>query len=1172
MARNSYGVTWWGKQWLSALENIDYSNRLPIGRTYATAGNVRSIDVDGNAIKAKVKGVLPTPYRIEIYAPAFTENEIKRLVGELARNPALVAKILQRELPNELFQISEGIGLQLFPFSWKDFSMNCSCPDRATPCKHLAAVIFAMAEEIDKNPFLVFELHGLNLIDELKKENIRLADKSVERIPRVSDLLIESAFDNMIEKSLQSKKDLLRTRILDFTNIPDIRTNILSLYKPRPSFYDEDFREVLRTLLSESSAVAAELLDAEVELGKHGYNLNKGDDVQLVFDENLLFKYVQVFDSRGNEKTMTSFRPNDLVSALIKWDPDSLHQTQPSIAALHEVLFFSLKLVQQGAIMPQLLECAPGTYRIRWVPATMHESVKAVFDKLLENMPLGLSVVLSGLEERDQSMVEMLKTICSFFIGYCIGEVKGLDKDPLASMFLNSNRKTPTNFSRPDTAELLQHWLNDFNLSQKDIAPLVRVLEEEGQYAVEIYVEFRKNTAQEPVHLNDILLLKRYEGIKNGVLKDVLLMADFFPRLNEIIEAKGRHRLEFTELHFVEVLLKILPMIRLFGVKIDMPDGLKNIVQPQATILIKKSASKKEVSFANLDNLLRFEWLVALGGDLFPIDEFEDMVTNLNGIARIQDHYTCIDEDELIRLFEKFDDPPTLSGFDALRALFAEEHNGVKIGLSPEVTALRSQLLDTRPTALPNNLKSSLLPHQVSGYNWLMKNVELGFGSLIADEMGLGKTQQVLAVLLKLKEEGKLGKSKAMIVVPTSLMTNWYKAVEIKGAPLKAAIYYGQRRPLGVADPDIIVTSYTILSNEEDLLKKMPWHCIIIDEAQKIKNPEIVQAISLKSIPAPVKIAISSRPVEMHLLELWGIMDFLNHGYLGLHGEFINTFAKPIQREHDQDKKDLLHKLTAPFLLRRSKADPDIAESLPKRVDNDRFALLTPEQTDFYRRVLDVDMEAIYQETNPGRRHKLVMNMFNALRQICNHPHLFRKKENKKPQYSGKNILLFSLLGNIYQNGEKAVVFAQSKEVGDLLALQMSIAFGKKPLFLHGGTSRSSRDTMLEAFEDDPFTDTFIVSITAAGTALQLTAATHAIHYDHWWNPAIETHITDRTFNMGAMKNLLVWHLLTQGTFEEKLIEMIRTRKELASMNVGMLENWLGNLSDEDLWWLVDIG
>jgi uncharacterized Zn finger protein len=1120
-----------------------------------------------------VKGDHPTPYRIEIYAPSFTENEIRQFIGELARNPALVARIFHQELPDELLQIAERLGLQVFPYSWKDFSMNCSCPDGTTPCKHLAATIFAIAEEIDKNPFIVFELHGLDLIDELRKENVRLADKSVERITRVSDLIIESAFDNMVEKSLLSKKDMQRTKSLDFTNIPDIHTNILSLYKPRPSFYDNDFKEVLEKLYADSAVLAENLLDTDIELGKLGYNLNKGDDLQLVFDENLLFKYVQVFDSRGNEKNLNNFKPEDLINVLMRWDPDSLHQTQPSTAALYDVLFFSLKLVQRGAIVPQLLECSPGSYRIRWVPATMHESVKDIFDKMLENMPLGLSVVLSGIEERDQSLVEMLKTICSFFIGHCVGETKGLGRDPLTSMFLHSNRRGPITFSRPDTAELIQHWLNDYNLSQKDIAPMLRVSEEEGQFIVEVFVEHRKGALQEPIHLNDVLQLKRHEGIKSGVLKDVLLMAEFFPKLHEIIEAKGRQRLEFTELYFVDILLHVLPMLRLFGIKIEMPEGLKKIVQPKASFLIKKSTSKKEVSIANLPSLLRFEWLVALGNDLYPVDEFEELVTNLNGIAKIQNHYTCIDEDELIGLFEKFDGPPDIAAPEALRALFAEEHQGVKIGLSPEAIAIRDQLMKANEEIpLPKYLDTALLPHQECGYKWLMKNVQLGFGSLIADEMGLGKVQQVLAVLQKFKEEGVLGKSKAMVVVPTSLMTNWHKSVETKAPSLKAAIYYGDRRPLGVADPDIIVTSYTILSNEVERLKKMPWHCIIIDEAQKIKLPDLVQAISLKSVPAQVKIAISSRPVEMHLLELWGIMDFLNPGYLGTHEQFINNFAKPIQREHDRHKEGVLHNITAPFLLRRSKADEAVAASMPTKVENDRFALITPEQTDLYRRVLEVDMEAIYQETNLSRRHALVSNMLIALRQICNHPHLFRKKESKKPQYSGKNILLFSLLGNIYQNGEKAVVFTQSKEVGDLLSLQMSIAFGKKPLFLHGGTSRSSRDTMLEAFQDDPYTDTFIVSIHAGGTALQLTAATHAIHYDHWWNPAIESHIMDRTFNLAGMKNLLVWHLLTQGTFEEKLIEMIRTRQELASMNVGMLENWLGNLSDEDLWWLVDIG
>ena len=1162
MARKSYGSTWWGQQWLQALSNIDFSNRLPRGRSYANTGKVRSVDVQGNSIHAKVQGTRPSPYRVNISVPVFSAEEKQRLVGEVARNPALVAKLLNRELPPDLLQFAEKQNIHVFPHSWRDFSMNCSCPDFAVPCKHLAAVIYTLAEEIDRNPFMVFELHGLDLVKALESKNIHIGGKQSERITKVPNLFI-------LVPDYPRKPDTLNPGQLDFTTIPSISADMLTLLKPHPLFFEKDFREVVEKLYTGGSKAATKFLNGDMVPETLSYSVEPEDHLQLVFDSNLFFLWPVIWDKKGKEKTPEHFKADDLVQILLAWDPETLRRTHTSTAALYDVFNFSLTLVKQGAIMPQLLECAPGTFRIRWLPAIIHEAVRKVFDQIAQSLPPELLIVQLGNEERTQSPAEVLNSICSFFIGKCILETAGHDPEPLVLMFKSTTDGKPVKFHDTHTPQLLQLWLNNFYLTHKDYVPLVKVEEMEDAFGIELMVEYRPEPLMPPIPLSDILKLKKYEAVRYDVLKDVMLLAEFFPHLSEIVEQQGDLQLLYDGKAFVEVLLKMLPAIGLFGIRILLPKALKHLVRPQVSLLAKKSPGKDEGSFLSFNDLVDFNWQIALGDDLVSVNDFEKMVINLDGIVKLNDQYILLDEDELIKLFNKLDSPPQLSGFQALQVLLAEAYDGVKIGLSPEAAALIRQLVQPNEVPLPKGLEATLRPYQLTGYEWMLKNTRLGFGSLIADDMGLGKTIQVIATLLKFKEEGLLQKKKALVIVPTSLLTNWRKEIEKFAPSLKAAVYHGQKRSLGVADPDVIITTYGIVRNEQDLLQKMEWYCTVIDEAQNIKNAGTAQTKSVKAIPAPVRIAMSGTPVENRLSEFWSIMDFTNRGYLGSPKQFKETFAKPIQREHDHRQAELFKKITAPFILRRLKSDRSIIADLPEKIENNSYASLTPEQAAIYENVVRLSMKHIYDEGNDIKRQGLVLKMITALKQICNHPFQFLKKGGKSTDLSGKTALLLSLLDNIYENGEKTLIFTQYREMGELLTGFLNDTFGKDPLFLHGGTTRNQRDEMVETFQNDPSADTFILSLKAGGTGLNLTAASNVIHYDLWWNPAVEAQATDRAYRIGQTKNVMVWRLITQGTFEEKIDEMLKMKKDLANLTVATGENWIGNMSNEELGRLV---
>lgn len=1196
-----YGSTWWGQQWLNSLTQIDYGNRLPRGRTYANTGRVRSVEIKGNQINAKVQGTQPSPYRVSINVPIFSPDEKKRLVDEVARNPAIVAQLLNRELPPELLAFAERQRIKVFPQSWKDFSMVCSCPDHAVPCKHLAAVIYTVANEVDKHPFMVFEFHDLDLVKALEGRRINIADKKTERITKVQNLMakplppvkaqpIRKLGGKPLGKLLgkppialarpepASQKEAqtgpVKTEVpqLDFSTIPaDLGGSLLTLFKPNPLFYDKDFKEVVRKLYAGASKAARKLYQGDFVPRTLPVPIDLEMRLQLVFDEALVLKYLVSKDRKNTPKTLKGFQLDHLVQVLLSWSPEEVHRTHPTFRALVEVFNFSVMLAKQGAIMPQLIECGTGSYRIRWLPAVVAQEVRALFDKLSESLPPGMLVVHVGTDDYVQSKPEVLYTLCSLFIGFCMLETTGLDNHPLVQAFQFSAVGRPQRFENEDIAQLLQLWINNFYLTQKDLVPVVKVSDENGGFSVELLVEDRREALRPTVPLSQVLKGKDYEAVRYEVLKDVMLLADFFPRLAQIVEAQGALTLHFDPVKFVDVLLKMLPALGLLGINILLPKGLKHLVRPKASLLAKRSPGKDEGSFLSFADLMRFDWQIALGDQLIPVEEFEELVVNLNGIIKLRDQYVLVDEEELIKLFHKLEEPPKLDGMQALQALLSEEYEGVKIGLSPEAASLIRQFVHPEEVPLPDGLLAQLRPYQLSGYDWLLKNTRLGFGSLLADDMGLGKTLQVIATLLRFKEEDKLRKSKALVIVPTSLLTNWRKEIEKFAPSLRAAVYHGQRRSLDVADPDVIITTYGVARSEVDLLKKMEWYCVVIDEAQNIKNPNAEQTKCVKAIPAPVRIAMSGTPVENRLSEFWSIMDFANKGYLGSPKQFNDQFAKPIQREHDKVQAAVFKKITAPFMLRRLKSDKSIISDLPDKIENNQYASLTPEQAAVYQVVVKENMSQIFTEGEEEKRQGLVLKMITALKQVCNHPYQYLKKGSKSPADSGKVDMLLNILENIYQNGEKTLIFTQYQEMGELLSEFIASHFDKEVLFLHGGTSRPRRDEMVELFQNDPFADTFILSLKAGGTGLNLTAASNVIHFDLWWNPAVEAQATDRAYRIGQTKNVMVWRLITQGTFEEKIDEMIRVKKDLANLTVATGENWIGNLSNEDLRLLVSL-
>jgi SNF2 family DNA or RNA helicase len=361
-----------------------------------------------------------------------------------------------------------------------------------------------------------------------------------------------------------------------------------------------------------------------------------------------------------------------------------------------------------------------------------------------------------------------------------------------------------------------------------------------------------------------------------------------------------------------------------------------------------------------------------------------------------------------------------------------------------------------------------------------------------------------------------------------------------------------------------VITTYAVATRDAELLGQVDWRRVVLDEAQNIKNSATKQSAAVRGLPARQRIALTGTPVENRLAELWSIVDFVNPGLLGPLSTFRQRFAVPIERDNDEQAAARLKKITGPFLLRRLKTDPAIIGDLPDKIEMKTLCNLTAEQASLYQAVVDEMLDKI--ENSEGiERRGLVLATMTKLKQVCNHPAHLLKDGTRLPGRSGKLARLEEILEEVLAAGDKALCFTQFTEFGGMLTQHLTNRFGRDVLYLHGGTPKRKRDAMVAAFQDSEGPPIFLLSLKAGGTGLNLTAANHVIHVDRWWNPAVEDQATDRAFRIGQRKNVQVRKFVCVGTLEERIDEMIEKKKALSQLTVGTGENWLTELSTDEL-------
>jgi SNF2 family DNA or RNA helicase/uncharacterized Zn finger protein len=1162
----NFGKTWWGQQWLQSLNNIDYSNRLPRARSYANNGSVTKIEITNNHIEAKVKGSRPKPYTVTIILPPFFDPELGKFIKALAAKPVVISKLLNRELDPQVLTIAEANKLKVFPKQWSDFKMQCSCPDWAVPCKHLAAVVYKISMEIDNNPFLVFGLHNVDLLAELNKHGIFVNKQNIE-LQNVADLYFTKA-----PKTKQYDANKAYEK-LPFATLTPIHEALATLLTDNPVFYQGsgNFKEKYVAKINKVVKQAQKIVQGKITLSSV-FEYSNNQQQQAIQHRSTNIVNIDETQQTKVFVNSDSFSITQFFAQLAQIHSSKTLDYQPSTAALHSALQLAIHLIANGAIVPQVVQLQNKLYNIFWQPAMLSKQVKSLIEKLDDMLPQHVFVF-----EKNKKQQEISNNIAYNLVSLFVTEIvkiienENTSNDIFLQLFFNNYKYA---FNKPGEDALpggIMAWLQKYFIAQSKYKPQI-VVEELIYDTFKLSINIQEKQAKGfalPIPLKNILTQKQYDKNRFEILQSLSQLSVFIEGLDNYINTNTEEDIIMNTENFAPFLMQIIPAIRLLDIDVLLPKSLQNLLKPKASIKLK--SKEKTKSYLRLDSLLDFDWQVAIGDEVMSEKDFKKLLKKSDGLIKYKTSYIYVNKQELEKLQKHFTETKELSSFQLLRTALSGEFFGAKVSLTDEVQAIINELTSINEIPLPKKLNASLRPYQQRGFSWMYRNSKIGFGSVLADDMGLGKTLQVITTLLKYKEDGLLQEAKVLVIAPTGLLTNWQKEIEKFAPSIATKIYHGTSRKFEKKDKfDVVISSYGVARSDAKELKKMKWHTLVIDEAQNIKNVNTEQTKAIKTIGAANFIAMSGTPVENKLSELWSIMDYSNRGFMGNLKEFNESYGNPIQQYNDVAVADKLKKVTAPFLMRRLKSDKSIISDLPEKIEMDCFASLAKDQASLYEKTLHKALEEIegIEKTDSKSlfvRQGLVLQMIMALKQICNHPTQFLKNNILDESLSGKMELLFDKLDSIVESGEKALLFTQFAEMGKLLQHFINKRYNEEPMFYHGGCSVTQRNKMVDAFQNNRAEKIFILSLKAAGTGLNLTAANHVIHYDLWWNPAVEAQATDRAYRIGQKTNVMVHRFITKNTFEEKINEMIQGKKALANMTVATGENWIGNLSNKEL-------
>ncbi len=1176
----------WGFYWFNKLRAI-FEKQGYVFDSYDTS-MIKGVDFEFGRIDVKIEIETGKTCLLSIKFKTATEDECEKIKNYVFNTPILAYDLSLNAIPDYFIEnLDKEIGVSLFPKNDEDISV--SCMSEKAKKKFLPAILRFISEQIDKDNYLIFDLKGIDI--ESFDGAIAKFDKTVSNFD-ISDLFskegslklnkskkypdfilpkekIENIFFHISESPpLLNKKDFkskvvsiyetveqeAESIILEDNSAPARNTNFYLCFDgSKVNFFVTPSNYFLFYLKSKGSLYRYKQDYLSVP------EISESGDVEWVNKEGLLLSYDVVFDYFFG---FASDLENIEVSESFKF----LNSLTDLIVQIAKSLLF----------VPKAVSTDPNNFVIEYEYQKSDQKLQDYIEQMKSLMPRTFGFWNNEKKLLTEKGLEKTVSILVNYFVYKLFFLKSskIKSNPVANYFVKNKLNKSLSGSK-NVRRSISYWLDGLKARSYDIFPIIRFEKIDDENFSLIIDITKKGYESEIIELADLLNSESVDfDEKLSLTKQLILASEQMPVLKDILASKGTFKPTYGVNTILSIIARVSSVFEKIGINIAIPKELNNIIKPKLALKAKVKKGKQNDLKKTLDSgngagfsineILNFSYEIAIGDEKISREEFLQLVENADGVVKYKDKYVMLSQDQISAILKKLETPlpEDISAIDLIHSSFSGMYNDVAFDYDEAFSRAIEEFVKPEDIEISNNLKGDLRPYQEKGYKWLYSNTVKGFGSCIADDMGLGKTIQVLSLIVKLKEEKKLSPP-VLVVCPTTLVGNWHKECEKFAPSLDVCIFHGAERALDLKS-DVIITTYGLLRNDLEKFKERKWGLTIVDEAQNIKNPTTAQSIAVKSIKSNAYIAMTGTPMENKITELWSIFDFINKNYLGSLSDFQHRYAAPIERDKDIEKIENLKKATSPFILRRLKTDKTIIKDLPEKMVWDEYCYLTKEQAALYEKVLQESMKSIKGLTGINRRGN-IFKLITALKQICNHPTHYTKKDGLARAISGKTDKALSIIENVLEQKEKALIFTQYKEMGDLLTEILRRELGEESTFFHGSLTRNKREEMIENFQTNEDSRLMIVSLKAGGTGLNLTAATNVIHYDLWWNPAVEDQATDRTFRIGQTKNVMVHRLITLGTFEEKIDEMIKSKKELADLALYTGEKMLTEMTDSDL-------
>jgi len=1226
--KNLYGVTPWGRWFVDVLDSYKMGERLDRGRRYANTGKVLSLEISEGRAAAKVEGKSSPFYKVVISFPPLEKAET---VYKLIENdPPLMARIACGELPETFLHKLKDEGISLTPVRWREMKRSCTCPDYGDPCKHMAALYYIIAAEIDANPQVLFRLRGMDLAR-------RFGKAAVYKIAPPFTVTFNDTENGKLQAEASTEKNKIKEdsslpETVDFEPIPYSGELITSLLQSDPPFCGRNFAAVMAEFYhrcagnfsaSGSSEWESAFADSEniIEQSEHDFSRSVWSVHYPAgnFPEPGLEPVLQAQDINGEVKRYTLY---EAFNYFVRF-------SQEYGTASYTFLFFLFKclnlICSSGAFIPYVY--VSGDLQSS-VPAdddkTENEEILKIIWRPFENLPqvakMLKQIVSSGYAQTaaggmfaavnvfritlpgsrvsqhgqskgkqtvsSQSAVDIL---CSAFLGEWvrknfmlfredfyrenINKIKNIEYKSLLNMFFlgmfidvspPAKRSLPLNIDRWLSVLHIDFSAYRYEISIKEISKSKAdhqikndnkkesLFDTGGIFHFTISMDVVETEYKENNEAGTQKKTPLSKCRDINILRAPTALSNYLPEIKDLF---SNQKIALSETRLIAFLDSAAALLTRLGMTVNLPKAFAKELKPRLVVKGKTEGASL-VRYLDLNALQGFEWQIAVGDDVMSIKEFEKLVKIKKAIVRFRDGFVKMRINEFSSLLKKARaSDPGLNDF--LKAHFSGD-TVLPFDLRKNIDKLFLEQ-DIPP---PSSLNAQLRPYQERGYKWLYSLLLSGLGCVLADDMGLGKTVQSIALMLRLKEEGLLNES-CLVVAPAALLSNWENELNIFAPSLKISRYHGSGRKFDKKS-DVFLTTYQTTVRDAEKINKRNFSLLLADEAHLMKNSQTRVSRTVKNIRSGYRLALSGTPVENRLEDLRSLFDFVLPGYLGDAKNFKESYRIPIEVMRDKEKAEALHKITSPFLLRRLKTDKNIIKDLPDKVVINEYAALEKEQAALYETVVEQSMKKS-KEIDKKERSSLIFYLLTSLKQICNHPRVFDKESPPEVQLSGKAQLLVSLLEKILANREKALVFSQYVETLDCLEKIIKKELGEAALLYHGGLSQSARTETISKFQSDPSSRVLLISLKAGGLGLNLTAATRVIHYDLWYNPAVENQATDRAFRIGQKNAVFVHRFITKNSFEEKIDAMITGKKELADLTVKSGESWLSRMSHEEL-------